>query len=207
MSAPIDLTHPLHQGIPVWPGHPEYSHTLVSCYTKGDASRVFELGMGEHTGTHLDAPVHWVPGGADIAAAPLNTMYGRAAILGPQRDSIDVFESVNGPITAGDRVLIDCGWARHWATPRYFTDWPAVEFALIEELVARDVSLVAVDTPSPDAADSAECPIHRLLLGRGILIGENFTGLTQLGGFVDVLIAPLPIVDGSGSPVRAIAYP
>lgn len=206
MSGLVDLTHPLRPGMPVWPGHPEFEHELVSCYTRGDASRVFRLGLGEHTGTHLDAPVHWIPGGDDIAQVPPDALTGRAAVIRPSMESLREFESAYGEIGRGDRVLIDCGWAAQWGTPRYFSDWPAVPISLAEALVARQVSVIAVDTPSPDPADSATCPVHRLVLGNGTLIGENFARLAELSGWVTVLLAPLPIEQGTGSPVRAVAY-
>jgi kynurenine formamidase len=204
----IELTHPLRRDMRVWPGHPRFEHELVSCYTRGDASRFFRLGLGEHTGTHLDAPVHWVPGGADISAVPLDVLLGRAAVLrAPELPALSAFESSHGPLERGDRVLIDCGWASHWDTPSYFSAWPAVSLELAAALVDRGVRAVAVDTPSPDAQDSADCPVHRLLLGEGVLIGENFARLRELSGWVSLLMAPLPIEEGSGSPVRAVAYP
>ncbi|GHF76848.1 kynurenine formamidase [Amycolatopsis bartoniae] len=203
----VDLTHPLRPGMPVWPGHPEFEHELVSCYTRGDASRVFRLGLGEHTGTHLDAPVHWVPGGADIASAPPDVLWGRAAVLhGTSVAELAAFEAAYGPLKPGDRVLIDCGWAARWGSADYFADWPSVSLALARALVERDVRVVAVDTPSPDPVSSVECPVHRLLLGQHILIGENFARLPELSGFVKLLLAPLPIEGGSGSPVRAVAW-
>jgi kynurenine formamidase len=210
---PVDLSHPLAPGIDVWPSHPPYAHELAQCYTLGDPARLFRLEMGEHTGTHLDAPLHFVPGGADIAQAPLDIVNSRAAVLrapeGSTEVSLDVlvsFESAHGRIGPRDTVLIDCGWSSRWGTPEYFERWPSVSVELARALVDRQVGLVAVDAPSPDRPDSPDFPCHKLLLGADVLIGENFTNLGALSGWAPLVVAPLPIVDGSGSPVRAVAY-
>src|SRR5262245_9932346 len=73
----IDLTHRLEPGMPVWPTHPHFCQTLVESYDKGDDSCWHSLSLGEHTGTHFDAPLHFVSGGAAIDAVPVETLFGR----------------------------------------------------------------------------------------------------------------------------------
>ncbi|MEW2545955.1 cyclase family protein [Streptomyces sp. NPDC047002] len=210
---PVDLSHPLQEGMQVWPGHPRFAHELVECYSRGDLSRHHRIALGEHTGTHLDAPVHFVPGGAGIADTPPGAFTGRAATLRAPAGTAAVapaalaaFEAAHGPVRPGDRVLVDTGWSARWDTPGYLEPWPYVTAELAAALLDRGVRLLAVDTPSPDPYDSGTCPVHRLLLGAGVLIGENFTRLGELPAWTLLTTAPLPVRDGSGSPVRAVAY-
>ncbi|WP_030833445.1 cyclase family protein [Streptomyces hygroscopicus] len=186
---PVDLSHPLEPGMTVWPGHPRFEHELLQCYTRGDASRHHRIALGEHTGTHLDAPVRFVPGGADIARTPLRALTGRAAVLrGPAGDTevtpaaLAEFEAAYGPVRPGDFALVDCGWAGRWNTSASLEPWPYVSVELAAALLEREVRMFAVDTPSPDPSDSRACPVHRLLLGADALIGENFTHIDRLTG-------------------------
>ncbi|GAA3731400.1 cyclase family protein [Streptomyces tremellae] len=213
LLTPVDLSHPLQEGMTVWPGHPRFEHELVECYSRGDLSRHHRVALGEHTGTHLDAPVHFVPGGAGIADTPPGVFTGRAATLRAPAGTAAVapaaltaFEAAHGPVGPGDRVLVDTGWSARWNTPGYLEPWPYVTAELAAELLDRGVALVAVDTPSPDPYGSEACPAHRLLLGAGVLIGENFARLGELAPWTLLTTAPLPVRGGSGSPVRAVAY-
>ncbi|WNE99738.1 cyclase family protein [Streptomyces luomodiensis] len=116
------------------------------------------------------------------------------------------FEAAYGPVGPGDFALVDCGWAGRWNTPTYLEPWPYVSVELAAALLERGVRMIAVDTPSPDPSDSRACPVHRLLLGADVLIGENFTHLDRLTGWSLLTLAPLAVKDGSGAPVRAIAH-
>ncbi|WP_163508430.1 cyclase family protein [Fodinicola acaciae] len=210
----IDLTHPLRPGMPKWPTHASYEHELVECYTKGDAARHFRLALSEHSGTHLDAPAHFVADAASILDHPLDTLFGRAARIEAtdvpagkelDRDRIRQWEQENGRLDVDDAVLVRFGWDERWPAGGDFAQWPALSLPAAEYLVDVGVRLVATDACSPDLPGS-DNPVHHKLLGNGVLIGENFCRLGELPAWSYLITLPLPIHDGSGSPVRAIAF-
>ncbi|MGI4768024.1 MAG: cyclase family protein [Janthinobacterium lividum] len=213
----VDLTHPLVAGMPVWPGHPEFCQTVMSSLARGDDSCWHALSLGEHTGTHLDAPSHFVAGGWSIEQAPLQRFFGRMATilatgLAPRTavstDVILAWEEQHGPIVPGDAVFFHFGWDRLWdADPAAFLrDWPGLSREAAELLVERGARIVGSDCLSADPFGSPDFAAHLTLLGVGILIGENFARLGTLPPICSLAALPLPIVDGSGSPLRAIAF-
>src|SRR5690625_2577611 len=119
----VDLTHILEEGIPAWPTHAKYRHTIVETYKKGDDACHYELIMSEHSGTHIDAPLHFIDGGKSIADMPLTHFSGRAATiqatsLGPKelftKEHIVQWEQMNGPILKNDFVFVHFGWGKYW---------------------------------------------------------------------------------------------
>ena len=213
----VDLTHPLVAGMPVWPGHPDFCQTAMSSLARGDASCWHALSLGEHTGTHFDAPSHFVEGGWSIEKAPLERFFGRmvtvssiglAPCFAVPADAILAWEAKHGSIAPGDAVFFHFGWDCLWdAEPEAFlADWPGLSREAAELLVARGARIVGSDCLSIDAFGSPDFPAHLTLLGAGILIGENFARLGTLPPVCSLAALPLPIVDGSGSPLRAIAF-
>ncbi|WP_158814782.1 cyclase family protein [Methylocapsa sp. S129] len=215
----VDLTHPLKAGMPVWPSHPLFCQEVVESLERGDVSCFHALSMGEHTGTHFDAPSHFIgtPGGWSISEAPLEKFFGRMATIhtkgmapraAVEPEVVMAWEAKNGPIAKDDAVFFHFEWDRFWDDhPREFlADWPGLSSATCELLAARGVRIVGSDCLSIDCFGSSDFPAHHILLGAGILIGENFARLGILPPICYLATLPLPIVNGSGSPLRAIAF-
>lgn len=210
----VDLSHPLVPGLQPFPGHPAYRHEVMATRGVDAVATHHRLVLGEHTGTHVDAPAHFGHA-ADVASFPASAAVTRAAVLRvpPGADRLTLadlreHEARYGPVRPGDSVLVDTGWARTWGTDAYMRGaWPSLSLELAGALVDRGVVLVAGDTPSVDDAPcDVSFPVHEALLGAGVFIGENFTRLAELPDHVRLVVAPLPIVDGSGSPVRPVAF-
>jgi kynurenine formamidase len=217
----VDLSHTLEENIPAYPTHARFGKTLYESYEYGDAALHYGLTMSEHTGTHMDAPLHFIsegPAHYGTDEIPLDRLAGRAAtieatdlgargLLGVML--IEVWEEEHGPIEAGDRVLIRYGWDLRWATGqegrRFLEDWPGLSGEAAEYLVGKGVSLVGCDTLAIDATVSTENPAHYTLLGAEVYIVENLKNLERLPPFCLFLALPLKIEGGSGSPVRAVA--
>ena len=123
-------------------------------------------------------------------------------------EAIFRWEERHGPIRAGDAVFLHFGWDRFRdADPAAFLrGWPGLSGDAAALQVARGVRVVGSDCLSIDPFDSTDFPAHRTFLGAGILIGENFARLGDLPPICSLAALPLPIVDGSGSPLRAIAF-
>lgn len=217
----VDLTHSLEEGIPSVPTHARYGHTLYQSYERGDVACHYRISMGEHTGTHVDAPLHFIADGDahyDVATIPIARLVGRAATIdvtdvGPaetvDRERIEEWESEHGPLEAGDRVLFRFGWDRYWSADEdandFLTDWPGLAADAAAYLTDCDVELVGCDTAAIDAAGAEEFPAHYELLGNETYIVENLTNLGELPPVSILFTFPLKIAEGSGSPIRAVA--
>lgn len=214
----VDLTHTLRNGMPVWKEHPKFEMAAVSSLEQGDVATVHSLCLSEHTGTHFDAPCHFIEGARSIDRVPPKRFFGRLATISaeslPDRtelgaDAIERFEAEHGQLRAGDAVAFSFGWARFWEHPteaeRFSRDWPGLSRQAAELLAARGVSLVATDCMSIDRFGTPDYAVHKCLLQADILIGENFANLHALPAWSELIATPLPILGGTGSPVRALA--
>jgi kynurenine formamidase len=172
------------------------------------------LFMSSHTGTHVDAPSHFVPGGSTVERYPVRRfiitarvwdfhgMGPRAAISG--RDLQHA--AAKGPVARGQGVLIRTDWAKRQRTPHYLHDYPALNQSAGAYLVRKGVGLVGVDSPNIDQEMDVGFPVHTTLLKRGIAVVENLANLDQLPSAAFRLIAlPLRLRGATGSPIRAIA--
>lgn len=213
----IDLTHTLEEGIPAWPSHAKYRHTIVETYKKGDDACHYEVMMSEHSGTHIDAPLHFIDGGKSIAEIPLTHFSGRAATIqvptsGPlellTKEHIIKWENIHGSLTKNDIVLVHFGWGKYWdSNPRQFLkDWPGVSEEAAQYFVEKQVKTVGTDVLAIDVFGHPDHPAHFVLLGNEVLIIENLKNLDLLPPFSFFKGYPLKIKDGSGSPIRALAY-
>jgi kynurenine formamidase len=214
----IDLTHPMKAGMPVWPTHPAFCQEVVESYERGDVACNHALCLSEHSGTHFDAPLHFVPDGESIEEIAVSRFFVRMATINAQDcrpceavdlDRIIEFEERHGAIQAGDAVFFHFGWDRYWNDPapheRFLRDWPGLSQEASEYLSDQNVSIVGSDCLSIDCYGSTDFPAHNVLLGAGILVGENFANLGRLPPYCFLIALPLAIVGGSGSPIRAVA--
>lgn len=217
----VDLSHTLEEGIPAWPTHARFGHILYESYELGDVARQYALSMGEHTGTHMDAPLHFISDGPahyGVDDVHLKRLIGRSATVSAtdlepgsllSAGRIQAWEDEHGPIESGDIVLIRYGWDKRWSTGREGTDflkeWPGLSKCAAEYLVDKEISLVGCDALAIDVSGSEENPAHHTLLGNEVYIAENLNNLDRLPPFCMFMCFPLKIKGGSGSPVRAVA--
>lgn len=217
----VDLSHTVEEGIPAWPTHARFGRSIYEDYALGDVARHYGLMMSEHTGTHMDAPLHFIQSGPahyGTDEIPLDRLVGRAATIEAtglgsgallEVERLRAWEEEHGPIEAGDRVLLRYGWDIRWATGpegrSFLEDWPGLGEEAAGYLVEKGVSLVGCDTMAVDAAGSQKNPAHHTLLGNEVYIVENLKNLDRLPPFCLFVALPLKIRGGSGSPVRAVA--
>lgn len=208
-----ELSHRISSGMQVYPGDPAV--TLEPALTvERDGVDVAMLHLGSHTGTHLDAPSHTVGGGRTTGSISLNELVGEALVVHlpelASRSTYGVAEIADAlgaiPEVVPAIVIVDTGWARHFGTDEAFAH-PSLDRAAAVELMRRGMTLLAVDTLSPDptGGDSNEFPVHEVVLGGNALIVENLTCLEGLPERIRVGFFPLAI-DADGAPVRAVAF-
>jgi kynurenine formamidase len=217
----VDLSHTLEPHIPCWPAHPKFFSNLWEDYDP-DQSRMYQLVMGDHTGTHIDTPLHFVASGPASYGAdevPLVSCFGRCVTIdatdfraGQSIDdtAIQEWERQHGEITTGDIVLFNFGWSSFWqkgtAGAKYIDGWPGLHERGAQYLADKRVKAVGADTLSIDVSGTADFPSHMVLLNREILIIENLASLGSLPHFSFFFGLPLKLKRGSGSPIRAVAF-
>lgn len=218
----VDLTRRLEPGIPSYPTHPKYHQ--MPWPAMGDPAEMNQLVLGEHTGTHVDAPSHFVaegdPARRHIDELALEGFMGRAVTMrfGPfeatdamvTRAEIEAWEAEHVAVRAGDIVLVDFQWEGRWErVPEGFAfldRWPGLSRDAAELLRDRGVKAVGTDCVSLDPGNGGESlAAHYTLLPAGVLIMENVANMAQLPDESYLIALPLPIANGTGSPVRAVA--
>src|SRR5262249_31126294 len=144
-----------------------------------------------HAGTHVDAPIHFIPDGQSVDAIDLEQLHGQAVCLEVRRDGLEEIsaadlETDNPVVDPGDLVFIRTGWDRWFASDhdRYHLH-PYLSLEAARWLVDHEVRLVALDVPTPDLPERGarppdfDWPIHHLLLGAGVLIAEHLAHLDR----------------------------
>jgi len=205
----IDVSVTLRTGMVSWPGDPpaRISHALDM--ERGDPCTVSLLEMGAHTGTHMDAPAHFVRGGIGIDAMPPDAAIGSARVI-PIRDreSIKTDELVRHSIRRGERVLFKTHNSGHcWDTDSFFEDFVYLSATAAQYLVERQVRLVGVDYLSVGGFRADGVETHQALLRAGIWVIEGLNLRPVRPGRVQLVCLPLKIAGGDGAPARALVRP
>ena len=208
----IDLTVNISPESRTWPGdkHPEFKQmaTLV-----GDEVNISRLNMNLHTGTHIDAPSHFVADGATIDEIPLERCHGRAVVYRspekPQGGVIGLEELKASGITFNedDILIVDSGIRELRGDDRYYEDFPVPSAALLKWLLTKGIKCYGTDCPSIDPLGSESHENHKLLLRQEIPIVENLTNLDGLNEFEELTFSafPLKLKALEASPCRAVA--
>jgi kynurenine formamidase len=182
-----------------------------------DPLNVTELRMVVHVGTHLDAPVHFIPDGPAVEEIPLDRLAGPGVVWRVDAEPFGIIDAAelqaaDPPLRAGGMVLLDTGWAARWGTPSYH-DNPSLSLAAARWLVQAGAVLLGVDFATPDLAPARrpgdfDWPVHQVLLRSGVLVVEHLCGLTPLAGQrVEVVVGALPVRASDGAPARILARP
>lgn len=225
-SQVVDLTQRIEERMPVSIGFP---HVMLHRYLdqgSGDPATVELLMLSLHTGTHVDAPMHFVENGQCVDDLDPLALCGSAVVIDVAGDGtwqeitpadLDAWEaSEDQRVGPSDIVLLRSGHARHWrrmpAGLSYFTTpWPYLGEPGARWLIGRNIKALGVECPDPDRVDQRDLseavfPAHRLLLTAGIPIIENLACLDRITqARFEFRAFPLPIAGASGAPLRALA--
>ncbi|MCU0293000.1 MAG: cyclase family protein [Thermoanaerobaculaceae bacterium] len=203
----IDLSHPIHAGMPVYPGTPRPRVAPANTIAEhGFAERL--LTLSSHTGTHMDAPAHLLGGAQTLDAFPPTRFVGPACVIDLTTPGLatDPLRDQGERLRGCSFALLRTGWSRFWGSPAYFQGFPTLTTDAATWLASLGLSAVGVDAISVDPTESPDLPVHRVLLGAGVLLIENLTNLELLppAGFT-LCSLPLPLADADGAPCRALA--
>jgi len=202
----IDVTLPVRNGMVHWPGDPEFHIERIHDQLKGDIATVSKFTMGAHTGTHMDAPLHFLKGGISIDRIPLEAVIGPARVIQIQdRVSIRRGELEQHEIEARGRVLFKTANSDHlWGKDEFDENFIFIAQDAAEYLAERGVRTVGVDYLSVGGFRQDAVETHEALLGAGIWVveGLDLSGIEP--GLYEMICLPLKLIDAEGAPARAV---
>jgi|SRR5215210_708442 len=189
-----------------WPDNPPVRIERMLDMECGDAANVSTISLGSHTGTHMDAPIHFVPGGAGMDRMPLDATVGRARVIEIQ-DPVSIKPNELDPhgIGRGERVLFKTqNSTRRWWNEDFVEDFVYVSQEAARYLADRGVRTVGVDYLSVGGFHKDGVETHEALLGAGIWVIEGLYLSGIEPGEFELICLPLKVEDGDGAPARAI---
>jgi arylformamidase len=206
MSRFYDISLPVKNGGVVYPGNPEIRIELQQDMSKGGSSNVSHVSIGSHTGTHVDAPLHMIPGGAGVDQMSLDALVGPAVVCEFGDDVMAVTEALlrMQPIRGHERVLLKTRNSAFIRDPEFHRDYTYLAPDGAEYLASLGVRLVGIDYLSIEQFHSGHHRTHKTLLGRGIVIVEGLDFSGTPAGTYQLMCLPLLLQGIDGAPARAV---
>ena len=210
----IDLTLTVSDKIPTFPGSPQ-PNFIPWENIKEDGYNLEVLFLSSHTGTHMDAPHHFLEKGAKIHEISLKKLVSEAALIQCRKNGgqsitktdIQKFEKNHGKIENFSSVIFYTGWQKNLQKNYYFTKNPGLSVSAAKYLTSKKISLVGIDSPSIDLGKDPKFSVHKIFAKKGVLIVENLANLNKIKSpTFHLVVLPLKLKNATGSPVRAIAF-
>lgn len=172
---------------------------------RGDAANVSLLSMGSHTGTHVDAPAHFIEGGATVESLPLDSLIGPALVAEVGCERLIGRRDLEPLLLGGQsRLLLKTRNSALWAAGGFSRDFVALDLEGARYLTERGLRLIGIDYLSIEAFHSPGHPVHRHLLGAGVVILEGLDLSRVAPGVYELVCLPLPVRGIDGAPCRAV---
>lgn len=208
----IDISVAISASLPVWPGDPRITIELASSLERGDPANVSRLEIGTHTGTHLDAPWHFLPSGIHVDQLSLEVLIGPcwvADLTGLDRH-IEATDLESAEIPEGTRrLLLKTRNSALWSTqpetfdPEFISVTPSAAYWIVE----HDIRLVGIDYLSIEPFDSPKAETHHILLRAAVIPVETLDLREATSGPYTLVCLPLKIAGADGAPCRAVLIP
>ena len=200
----FDVSVPIYAGMVHFPDDPPIEIDIITHVERGDICTLSELRMGSHTGTHIDAPIHFLAGGAGAEEVALENLIGPARVIEiKDSQAVKAEELRVHNLGARERLLFKTSnSARCWTTSQFVHDFVSIAEDAASYLASLNTLTVGIDYLSAGSPEA-----HRILLGTGAVIveGLNLTGISQ--GRYEFLCLPLRILGGDGAPARVLLKP
>ena len=205
----IDVTTTLDPSTtPVYEGDAPMTFEFLKDMRKGDAFTLSKYSLGAHSGTHIDAPMHFVVDGAPIERVPIERLIGSARVIEIADDvqAIDAAELNRHDWKGAPRVLFRTrSSARGWMTsPAFHRDFAYIAADAAQLLADAGVQLVGIDYLSAEQFGAPAPRAHQILLGKGIPIVEGLLLVSVRGGDYDLIVLPMKVSGHEGAPARAV---
>jgi len=201
----IDISVTNAVGMHCYPGDPELRIEAVRQIPRGDVCNLSLLTMGSHTGTHVDAPYHFLADGPRLGDVPLDRMVGEALVADLRgSDEVDAAALAALPLRAGDILLCRTDNSRRWEKTDFQRDYVYLTEDAAALLVARGVRAVGMDYLSIERFGSDRFPVHHRLLGAGVFVIEGLDLRAVEPGRYTLVCLPLKFPELDGAPARAV---
>lgn len=200
--------------MPVYPGDPKPSFEHYKTLAK-DGVNLTRLVMGSHTGTHIDAPAHFIAGGIGIDKIPPDRLVGEAVVVDfstiPIGSGITAshIQQMAGKIRPNDIVVCYTGCSKHWGEESINKNYTYITREGADYLVSKKVKAVGIDFLSVEQFSAPDPITHKTLLGHGIFIIESLNSSLKrfVGERILMVCMPIKLQNGDGAPARVIAVP
>jgi arylformamidase len=205
-----DVSVPLSAATPTYPGDPGIEIKQWLTLANGDAANVSLINFGLHSGTHVDAPSHFIAGGAKVESLPLASLVGEAEVVEVPHDVkvIDEDFVMANCVRGSQRILFKTRNSAFWSNPHegFREDYTYIDSAAARRLVESNIKLVGIDYLSVEQFRSENFETHHAFLSSGVVILEGLDLREVPGGVYELICLPLKIAGGSGdgAPARVI---
>jgi arylformamidase len=206
----FDVSVSLTQSTPTYPGDPGIEITPWASLSSGQAANVSLLHFGAHSGTHVDAPAHFIEGGQRVESLSLESLIGPALVVEAPRKLMVIDEEFISSLNlhGNQRLLFKTRNSDFWSdvTSGFRSDYTYLNAGAAKLLVDAGVKLIGIDYLSIEKFQSETFETHLILLGNGVTILEGLDLRAVTPGSYELICLPLKIGDGSGdgAPARAV---
>jgi len=203
IHALIDLTHPIIDCTPIYPGDEPARLEKINDFAR-DGFNNFRFTSGMHTGTHIDGPMHMTKSDRFIDELTMERFFGTGCFLNAAGMKVIAYTpEFASAIVPESIVLIYTGFRKQFGSEKYYRDHPVVSMELAQLFVEQRIKMACLDSPSPDRFPY---DVHKLLLKNSILITENLTGMEELLTVKKFEIIAFPLrIHADSSPARIVA--
>ncbi len=205
----LDLSCSISNDSLVFPGHPEVSFKKLETRS---GSIIDEICIGSHTGTHIDAPSHFIPSGKSTSEIELDNLIAETYILDfsltPDINLIgkQLLSERDSFIKPKGSVFIYTGYSNAEGRRNYESDYSALSVEGAEYLLEKEISVIGIDSPSIGVNSDEGVDVHKLLLGNGVIIIERLVNLELIKSQpVKTIALPIKLKNCTGAPCRVIA--
>jgi len=199
----FDVSVPIRDGMLHYAGNPPVHVRRVSSLEDGDPANVSELDLGAHSGTHVDAPAHFLTGGAGAETLPLEVLIGPADVVDATSATVALdlvtLRDLELLPPGSERILFKTRNSQLWSRDEFTRDFVRLDGEAAAYLVERGAKLLGIDYLSIGDADA-----HRILLSAGVVCVEGLDLRGIEPGPYELICLPLKLVGSDGAPARAV---
>lgn len=201
-----DITRIIQNDMTVWPGDDRVFIERTLSISEGGLANISKINMGVHTGTHMDAPSHFIDGGETIEAISLDKLYGEVLIIESKEEMIEKSHLQGHDLGAVNAVFFKTACSARDEMAPFLDRYPAVTEQCARQLIDKGIKTVGTDYYSIEYCTDNRFPVHKLLLSHGVSIVENLCLKDIKAGRYSFVCLPMKIRGSDGAPCRVLLF-